>query len=99
MKPSIVRSFAAAALAAWAVGVSAHDTVSAVPRAVGVSASTAALAQDKAVSNPDTATLVRTAPSAAHDAKRAARHAEGSASSVAHHHAHRATHAASAASE
>ncbi len=78
--------------------VSAHAQAASAPTAIGESASTAARAQAKAASDPDVGSVVRTGPTAAHDAKRAAHHAEGSASSSAHKHVHHAHVAASAAS-
>jgi len=76
MNTSLFRFFASVAIAGYAGSALAQAT--SAPRAVGESASTAARAQAKAASSPDTGTLVRTGPSATHDAKRAARRAEGS---------------------
>ena len=97
MHASLFRFFASAAIAISAG--TAYAQATSAPRAVGVSASTAARAQDRAASSSDTGTLVRTGPSATHDAKRAAHHAEGTASSATHRHARQARAAASTASE
>jgi hypothetical protein len=94
MNTTLIRIFIALAVASCAGAVYAQ--AASAPRAVGESASTAARAQAKAASNSDTGTLVRTGPSATHEAKSAAHHAEGSASSATHRRAHRAKHAASA---
>ena len=94
MNTTLIRIFTVLAVASCAGAVYAQ--AASAPRAVGESASTAARAQTKAASNSDVGTLVRTGPSATHEAKSAARHAEGSASSATHHRAHRAKHAASA---
>jgi len=89
----------AASLTSLAPVAFAQDAASAPsPRAVGVSASTAQRAQSKAASSPDTGTLVRTAPTAEHDARSAAHHGKNAASPT-HHRARRAKASASAASE